>query len=77
MRLQANESFCMKDLKSPLFIPQFWKVSFKSSSSSVKYLANRQSVAKREKIRYTGELEKKVHTLQNEATTLSAQATML
>ncbi|KAG2314626.1 hypothetical protein Bca4012_065404 [Brassica carinata] len=42
-------------------------------------LANRQSAArsKERKIRYTGELERKVQTLQNEATTLSAQVTML
>ncbi|KAF8087612.1 hypothetical protein N665_0575s0007 [Sinapis alba] len=42
-------------------------------------LANRQSAArsKERKIRYTGELERKVHTLQSEATTLSAQVTML
>ncbi|KAF8092452.1 hypothetical protein N665_0414s0003 [Sinapis alba] len=42
-------------------------------------LANRQSAArsKERKIRYTGELERKVHTLQNEATTLSSQVTML
>ncbi|KAJ4881553.1 Transcription factor VIP1 [Raphanus sativus] len=44
-----------------------------------KNMANRQSAArsKERKIRYTGELEKKVHTLQNEATTLSAQVTMV
>ncbi|KAL8130537.1 hypothetical protein V2J09_019692 [Rumex salicifolius] len=42
-------------------------------------LANRQSAArsKERKIRYAGELEKKVQTLQTEATTLSAQVTML
>ncbi|XP_068668540.1 transcription factor VIP1-like isoform X2 [Aristolochia californica] len=42
-------------------------------------LANRQSAArsKERKIRYTGELEKKVQTLQTEATTLSAQLTLL
>ncbi|XP_044475841.1 transcription factor VIP1-like [Mangifera indica] len=42
-------------------------------------LANRQSAArsKERKIRYTGELERKVQTLQTEATTLSAQVTML
>ncbi|XP_076907164.1 transcription factor VIP1-like [Bidens hawaiensis] len=42
-------------------------------------LANRQSAArsKERKIRYTSELEKKVQTLQNEATTLSTQVTML
>ncbi|XP_050235055.1 transcription factor VIP1 [Mercurialis annua] len=42
-------------------------------------LANRQSAArsKERKVRYTGELERKVQTLQTEATTLSAQVTLL
>lgn len=42
-------------------------------------LANRQSAArsKERKMRYTGELERKVQTLQSEATTLSAQVTLL
>ncbi|KAJ6817178.1 putative transcription factor VIP1 [Iris pallida] len=42
-------------------------------------LANRQSAArsKERKVRYTGELERKVQTLQTEATTLSAQLTLL
>ncbi|CAH8356799.1 unnamed protein product [Eruca vesicaria subsp. sativa] len=42
-------------------------------------LANRQSAARSKewKIRYSGELVREVHTLQNEATTLSAQVTML
>ncbi|KAG8382765.1 hypothetical protein BUALT_Bualt05G0111300 [Buddleja alternifolia] len=42
-------------------------------------LANRQSAArsKEQKTRYTGELERKVQTLQTEATTLSAQITLL
>ncbi|KAL4334314.1 hypothetical protein GQ457_07G022490 [Hibiscus cannabinus] len=42
-------------------------------------LANRQSAArsKERKIRYTNELERKVQTLQTEATNLSAQVTML
>ncbi|XP_019152685.1 PREDICTED: transcription factor VIP1-like [Ipomoea nil] len=42
-------------------------------------LANRQSAArsKERKIRYTSELERKVQTLQTEATTLSAQITHL
>uniref|UniRef100_A0A7N0TZF9 BZIP domain-containing protein n=1 Tax=Kalanchoe fedtschenkoi TaxID=63787 RepID=A0A7N0TZF9_KALFE len=42
-------------------------------------LANRHSAArsKERKIKYTSELERKVHTLQTEATTLSAQVTML
>lgn len=42
-------------------------------------LANRQSAArsKERKIKYTSELEKKVQTLQIEATTLSTQVTLL
>ncbi|GKU90644.1 hypothetical protein SLEP1_g4614 [Rubroshorea leprosula] len=42
-------------------------------------LANRQSAArsKERKIRYTNELERKVQTLQTEATSLSAQVTLL
>jgi len=42
-------------------------------------LANRQSAArsKERKIRYTSELDRKVQTLQTEATNLSAQLTML
>ncbi|KAK1435530.1 hypothetical protein QVD17_01295 [Tagetes erecta] len=42
-------------------------------------LANRQSAArsKERKVKYTSELERKVQTLQNEATTLSTQVTML
>jgi hypothetical protein len=42
-------------------------------------LANRQSAArsKERKMRYISELEHKVQTLQTEATTLSAQLTLL
>lgn len=41
--------------------------------------ANRQSAArsKERKMRYIAELERKVQTLQNEATSLSAQLTLL
>jgi len=47
--------------------------------SVCRILANRQSAArsKERKIRYTSELERKVQTLQTEATNLSAQLTML
>lgn len=47
--------------------------------SIFRILANRQSAArsKERKIRYTNELERKVQTLQTEATTLSAQVTLL
>lgn len=45
----------------------------------LRILANRQSAArsKERKTRYITELEHKVQTLQTEATTLSAQLTML
>lgn len=45
----------------------------------LRILANRQSAArsKERKMRYIAELEQKVQTLQTEATTLSAQVTML
>lgn len=47
--------------------------------SYCRILANRQSAArsKERKMRYITELEHKVQTLQTEATTLSAQLTML
>ena len=53
-----------------------------SSSAMVdmyRILANRQSAArsKERKLRYISELEHKVQTLQNEATALSAQLTLL
>nr|AFO63283.1 bZIP4 [Tamarix hispida] len=51
----------------------------KLAKRAKRILANRQSAArsKERKIRYTSELERKVQTLQTEATTLSAQVTML
>ncbi|KAH0452672.1 hypothetical protein IEQ34_019971 [Dendrobium chrysotoxum] len=53
--------------------------SFEVESPPSQILANRQSAArsKERKIRYTSELERKVQTLQTEATTLSAQLTLL
>lgn len=49
------------------------------SLSCSRILANRQSAArsKERKMRYIAELEHKVQTLQTEATTLSAQLTLL
>ena len=46
---------------------------------NIRILANRQSAArsKERKMRYISELEHKVQTLQTEATTLSAQLTLL
>lgn len=55
-------------LNEAVFLVQFCRI-----------LANRQSAArsKERKTRYTSELERKVQTLQTEATTLSAQITVL
>ncbi|KAG0449833.1 hypothetical protein HPP92_027189 [Vanilla planifolia] len=56
-----------------------WTSPFEGESPPPSILANRQSAArsKERKIRYTSELERKVQTLQTEATTLSAQLTIL
>ena len=50
-----------------------------NNESMCRILANRQSAArsKERKMRYISELEHKVQTLQTEATTLSAQLTLL
>jgi transcription factor VIP1 len=55
------------------------KLRFGVGRPSRRILANRQSAArsKERKIKYTSELERKVQTLQTEATTLSAQLTLL
>ena len=55
------------------------RCNFGPWSAVRRILANRQSAArsKERKIKYTSELERKVQTLQTEATTLSAQLTLL
>lgn len=54
-------------------------ISKKCACFVIRILANRQSAArsKERKMRYIAELEHKVQTLQTEATTLSAQLTLL
>ena len=60
------------------FVDEFW-CKLIIFILHLRILANRQSAArsKERKIRYTNELERKVQTLQTEATTLSAQVTLL
>ncbi|CAD6258079.1 unnamed protein product [Miscanthus lutarioriparius] len=55
------------------------KLALLDPKRAKRILANRQSAArsKERKIKYTSELERKVQTLQTEATTLSAQLTLL
>jgi hypothetical protein len=57
----------------------FGLIELRCGSSLARVLANRQSAArsKERKMRYIGELEHKVQILQTEATTLSAQLTLL
>ncbi|CAN1826552.1 Transcription factor VIP1 [Linum perenne] len=64
----------MKKVMAP---DRFAELSLIDPKRAKRILANRQFAArsKERKIRYTGELERKVHTLQTEATTLSAQVT--
>ncbi|KAK1371265.1 Transcription factor VIP1 [Heracleum sosnowskyi] len=60
-------------------LAQLSLVDPKRAKRAQRILANRQSAArsKERKVRYTSELERKVQTLQSEATTLSAQVTMM
>ncbi|KAL8127409.1 hypothetical protein AgCh_014359 [Apium graveolens] len=81
----ANSSFdemmMMVDInaKKALAPDKLAELSLIDPKRAKRILANRQSAArsKERKIRYTSELERKVQTLQTEATTLSAQVTML
>lgn len=81
----ANSSFddmmMMVDVnaKKALAPDKLAELSLIDPKRAKRILANRQSAArsKERKIRYTSELERKVQTLQTEATTLSAQVTML
>ncbi|KAK4745175.1 hypothetical protein SAY87_011487 [Trapa incisa] len=65
--------------KKALAAEKLAELSLIDPKRAKRILANRQSAArsKERKIQYTSELEKKVQTLQTEATTLSAQVTIL
>ncbi|WOG81996.1 hypothetical protein DCAR_0101155 [Daucus carota subsp. sativus] len=60
-------------------VDEMAQLSLVDPKRAKRILANRQSAArsKERKVRYTSELERKVQTLQSEATTLSAQVTMM
>ncbi|XP_031504215.1 transcription factor RF2b-like [Nymphaea colorata] len=67
------------DVKKAMPADKLAELSLIDPRRAKRILANRQSAArsKERKIRYTSELERKVQTLQTEATTLSAQLTLL
>nr|XP_043607151.1 transcription factor VIP1 [Erigeron canadensis] len=76
MALDSNSNSYSKKAVGP---DKLAELALLDPKRAKRILANRQSAArsKERKIRYTGELERKVQTLQNEATTLSTQVTML
>ncbi|KAK4790289.1 hypothetical protein SAY86_017593 [Trapa natans] len=69
------DSIEAKKAMAPDKLAELWTVDPKRAK---RILANRQSASrsKERKARYMSELERKVHTLQTEATTLSAQLTL-
>ncbi|KAJ0772015.1 putative transcription factor bZIP family [Helianthus annuus] len=70
-----SESIEAKKAMAPEQLAELWNLDPKRAK---RILANRQSAArsKERKARYMSELERKVQTLQTEATTLSAQLTL-
>ncbi|KAB5557299.1 hypothetical protein DKX38_008208 [Salix brachista] len=73
------ESLMIDGLKKAMAPERFAELALIDPKRAKRILANRQSAArsKERKIKYTSELERKVQTLQTEATTLSAQVTIL
>ncbi|PWA71264.1 transcription factor RF2b [Artemisia annua] len=73
--LMGGESIEAKKAMAPEKLAELWTLDPKRAK---RILANRQSAArsKERKARYMSELERKVQTLQTEATTLSAQLTL-
>ncbi|CAH8391645.1 unnamed protein product [Eruca vesicaria subsp. sativa] len=73
--MYANEIMDAKKAMPPEKLSELWNVDPKRAK---RILANRQSAArsKERKARYIQELERKVQSLQTEATTLSAQLTL-
>ena len=78
-RFEPSILFCMFDRFLCVLYSYFEDKNVFFRMQYCRILANRQSAArsKERKIRYTSELERKVQTLQTEATMLSAQVTML
>ncbi|PIN14273.1 hypothetical protein CDL12_13095 [Handroanthus impetiginosus] len=75
----GNGEFSGAELKKIMANEKLAEIALSDPKRAKRILANRQSAArsKERKMRYIAELEHKVQTLQTEATTLSAQLTML
>ncbi|KAJ7967239.1 transcription factor RF2a-like [Quillaja saponaria] len=75
----GNGEFSGAELKKIMANEKLAEVALSDPKRAKRILANRQSAArsKERKMRYISELEHKVQTLQTEATTLSAQLTLL
>lgn len=75
----GNGEFTGAELKKIMANEKLAEIALADPKRAKRILANRQSAArsKERKMRYISELEHKVQTLQNEATTLSAQLTLL
>ncbi|KAH6756136.1 Basic-leucine zipper transcription factor family protein [Perilla frutescens var. hirtella] len=75
----GNGEFSGAELKKIMTNEKLSEIALSDPKRAKRILANRQSAArsKERKMRYIVELEHKVQTLQTEATTLSAQLTML
>ncbi|XP_057511628.1 bZIP transcription factor 29-like [Actinidia eriantha] len=75
----GNGEFSGAELKKIMANEKLAEIALTDPKRAKRILANRQSAArsKERKLRYIAELEHKVQTLQTEATTLSAQLTLL
>ncbi|XVF45395.1 hypothetical protein PTKIN_Ptkin02bG0202100 [Pterospermum kingtungense] len=75
----GNGEFSGPELKKIMANEKLAEIAMTDPKRAKRILANRQSAArsKERKMRYISELEHKVQTLQTEATTLSAQLTLL
>ncbi|KAF5727180.1 transcription factor RF2a-like [Tripterygium wilfordii] len=75
----GNGEFSGAELKKIMVNEKLAEIALTDPKRAKRILANRQSAArsKERKMRYISELEHKVQTLQTEATTLSAQLTLL
>ncbi|KAK4258549.1 hypothetical protein QN277_004990 [Acacia crassicarpa] len=75
----GNGEFSGSELKKIMANEKLAEIALTDPKRAKRILANRQSAArsKERKMRYISELEHKVQTLQTEATTLSAQLTLL
>lgn len=74
-----NGEFTKSELKKIMANEKLAEIALSDPKRVKRILANRQSAArsKERKMQYVAELEQKVHTLQSEVTSLSAQLTLL